>query len=209
MRLKENQEIRKMDIEGVDTLVWLKGDTGAFGSETDGPLFDWIEGKSHFLKYAKQFDTVVQAGGCCGMYPRFYSNYFKKVYTFEPDPNNFSCLDLNCIGEQFYKYNKGLSNTIRAGYLSNESRSNVGTHKVHENGEAIELITIDSLNLNCCDLIHLDVEGHETEVLEGAIETIKKFKPVIIVERNSGQKLLEELGYHRAHKLRMDSIFIL
>lgn len=49
------------------------------------------------------------------------------------------------------------------------------------------------------DLIKLDVEGHELEVLQGAVETIGRHKPVLIVESNDnfGQVVafLGALGY--------------
>jgi FkbM family methyltransferase len=46
------------------------------------------------------------------------------------------------------------------------------------------------------DLIKIDVEGHELEVLKGGIETIRRCKPVLIVENNEAQQeeILELLG---------------
>jgi len=46
----------------------------------------------------------------------------------------------------------------------------------------IQMVTIDDLGLNRADLIKLDVEGMELEVLEGAIKTIEKFRPVLHIE---------------------------
>ena len=42
-------------------------------------------------------------------------------------------------------------------------------------------LTIDSLHL-APNVIHLDVEGYELEVLNGAMKTIETFKPVIVSE---------------------------
>jgi hypothetical protein len=67
---------------------------------------------------------------------------------------------------------------------------------------------IDDLNLPSCDLIHLDVEGYEAAALQGAIETIKKFKPVVIIERDSGANVVTDLGYTKYKKLMMDSVYI-
>ena len=55
----------------------------------------------------------------------------------------------------------------------------------------IPQITIDSLNQNP-DLIHLDIEGYEGFALEGAVETIKRSKPMIVLETNN---LGESYGY--------------
>ncbi|MBK9337679.1 MAG: FkbM family methyltransferase [Lewinellaceae bacterium] len=50
------------------------------------------------------------------------------------------------------------------------------------------------------DLIKIDVEGHELEVLRGGLETIRRNKPVLLIEDNTEQraairKLLEATGY--------------
>lgn len=55
-------------------------------------------------------------------------------------------------------------------------------------GEVEQLmITIDSLKLKSCDFIKIDVEGSETLVLMGAIETIEKYRPAIFFEENYKQ----------------------
>jgi hypothetical protein len=41
---------------------------------------------------------------------------------------------------------------------------------------------IDDLNLECCDLIHLDIEGYELHALMGARNTIEKHQPLIVLE---------------------------
>ena len=47
------------------------------------------------------------------------------------------------------------------------------------------LQTIDSFKFANVDFIKIDVEGDEQFVLEGAIETLKKWKPVIVLEQNN------------------------
>jgi hypothetical protein len=54
-----------------------------------------------------------------------------------------------------------------------------------------QLYTIDSKRLdeftfNSIGLIKIDVEGWELEVLKGAVETINKYRPILLVEFTGG-----------------------
>ena len=59
--------------------------------------------------------------------------------------------------------------------------NNAGSQNVIGNG-IIPTMLIDDLNLPGCDLIQLDLEGYEFYALQGGIETIKKYNPVIVIE---------------------------
>ena len=45
-------------------------------------------------------------------------------------------------------------------------------------------MTVDSLDLPVCHLIKIDVEGMEREVLQGAEQTIRRFRPVLYMEND-------------------------
>ena len=69
--------------------------------------------------------------------------------------------------------------------------------QIGDGGEEIETITIDSLNLESCDYMKIDVEGFEPLVLIGAEQTIKKFKPTILFESNHkviSKEMAEKFG---------------
>lgn len=66
--------------------------------------------------------------------------------------------------------------------------------------EAVSIRKLDSLNFERLDLLKIDVEGMEEKVLLGAIETIKKYKPIIFIEFlksdvPSLRRQIENLGY--------------
>ena len=57
------------------------------------------------------------------------------------------------------------------------------------------VITIDSLNLQRLDFLKIDVQGLEIEVVKGAMETIKRCKPIIVVEANNPSEDWKFLPY--------------
>ena len=58
----------------------------------------------------------------------------------------------------------------------------------YEQGEAVEVVTIDSLNLTACRLIKMDIEGMEAEALQGAAKTIRRHRPALYVENERDDK---------------------
>lgn len=197
---------RQFDYQGIDNLYWIKTDTGAW----DGPLKDWqTSHKSKYEQYCKKFDVVVCAGGNQGMYPRLFSEMFKTVYTFEPDPLSFFCLVKNCQADNIVKIQCALGSSHQMIAVQRDpTMTNVGTHSVSQGGYIPQLM-IDDFEFHTVDLIQLDVEGYEYEVLKGAIRTITMFKPLIFVERSnpSIESILAPLGYNQVAVSCADTIY--
>lgn len=54
--------------------------------------------------------------------------------------------------------------------------------EVHSRSVDVPLITIDSLNLTEVVFVKIDVEGHEVRALRGAADTVRRDRPVLLVE---------------------------
>lgn len=159
-------------------------------------VFDTTLDLQQAYTWCRRFDTAVQAGGNMGVWPWKLSQRFRRVFTFEADCVCFPFLVKNLAGvKNVTAQNVALMD--RAGSVSvvTEDKDNLGAQYV-TTGDAVKAITIDSLDLDACDLIYLDIEGAEFRALEGAIETIKEFKPVIAVE---DKKLSERFGTPKGH----------
>jgi len=117
----------------------------------------------------------------------FLSKGVGKVYAFEPGSYNFLALSKNIkrnkAEDKIIPIQKVLSNRI--GTLSFYATGSRGSVALTGGNETIEGITLDSFvekeGLDRLDFIKLDVEGAELEVLEGAVEAIKKFKPKMAI----------------------------
>ncbi len=215
MNYSDQVEVRDVIVDGETNWMWIKGDTGAF----DGPMDDWLNHhKTNYTKYLTDTDVVVTAGTNCGMYARFYAKMFKHVYAFEPEPIAFHCMVNNCPYDNVVKLNAAVGNghgivgIRRAAPGGHEF--NVGMNQVVEPTEQyqIPMVTIDSLGLKNCNLIQLDVEGYEQYAIQGAINTIKQFQPVIIAERFGSpahQEAMErDLNYKFVGMSSMDAVYV-
>jgi FkbM family methyltransferase len=69
-------------------------------------------------------------------------------------------------------------------------------------GEDVPVITLDSLNLQRCHFIKVDVEGMERDVLRGAVRTVEQFKPILYIENDRAEKSaalvnqIDAMGYN-------------
>lgn len=126
-------------------------------------------------------NVCIQAGGNVGVWPKAFAKEFKTVYTFEPDPTNFRCLNLNVLEDNVIKIQGILGNDYGPVSLI-KFVENCGAHYVGTEKGNIPTFRIDDLNLNECDLIQLDIEGFEHIALRRAVYTIERFHPVIVVE---------------------------
>lgn len=148
------------------------------------------------LKLVAGRDTVVQAGGNCGVWPRALAPYFKRVITFEPDPANFTCLLHNTRGlPNVTQFNYALSDEVGRGVMDtpDHETNNCGALQfVPTDGGGIPTMRLDSLRVTPCDLLYLDIEGFELFALKGAYETIDRCRPVIALEDKG---LSDRYGY--------------
>ena len=172
------------------------------------------------LPHLKGRRICIQAGGCLGIWPLRLSQLFDRVITFEPEPTNYYCLQMNTAHlSNVEAHNAALGQ--RSGgsvHMKLTDIGNSGAHYAVPGGD-IPVVCIDDLDLDDVDLIYLDVEGYESQALRGAINTIKRCTPVIGVEDkrlnklhgsiSGAQWLVREFKYKSIGRpFKLDEIFI-
>ena len=184
-------------------------------------VFDDVQDIDLTMKYVEKAGVCVQAGGACGVWPMRYSQLFDRVYTFEPMAANHLCLIRNLEGiDNVGVLHNALSDTVSSGDMLFEKseKDNYGAVYFKPGAGDVTTKTIDSLGLGACDLIQLDIEGYEPEALKGAIDTIERFKPVIVLEEKplpqfahrdykEARYFIEGLGYKQVDAIKRDVIF--
>jgi len=138
---------------------------------------------------------AIDVGGNYGMYTFYASRRFFTCYTFEPLPyfepiykRGFK--NQNVVWRQVALSDKEKTAIMRMpvcdrGYSTIDTLNRL-ERKVDESDgiDNIEVKTnrLDNYEIGSVGFLKVDVEGHEQEVLHGAVETIRSSKPVILVE---------------------------
>jgi FkbM family methyltransferase len=72
-----------------------------------------------------------------------------------------------------------------------------------DDGDVVEMIAIDNLMLPACHMMKIDVEGMEKQVLDGARQTIMRFRPYLYVEDDRPDKHAELIATLMGLEYRM------
>ncbi|MDR0486257.1 MAG: FkbM family methyltransferase [Elusimicrobiota bacterium] len=134
-------------------------------------------------------NNIIDAGAFIGDSALVFSQYTdKKIYAFEPSANNYHLLlktiELNSMSGKIIPINKGISGGSEKLFISDNTSSSCLSKEYIEGAMQIETTALDSFvkenNLDI-GLIKTDVEGFEMNLLNGAQETIKAQRPVMLI----------------------------
>ena len=133
---------------------------------------------------------AIDAGANIGTYTYFLRKHAKRVYAFEPNPTLAD--KLIRLFPKVIVRNLALSD--KAGQVVLKMPIDASGNELHElssiaqtfSGRTrdfpIQSVTIDSERFDNIGFLKVDVEQHEREVLRGAMETIKRCRPIILTE---------------------------
>jgi len=168
-----------------------------------------------FLRqYLKKGMVFIDVGAHIGLYTIFAAPLIGKqgkIFSFEPSNREFKILKKNtkrmkgvtALRLALSDSNKDKTLHIADDYHSGHNTIEQFTYPETKtvSSEEVPAITLDEFssghNLTRLDVLKIDVEGHESSVIDGGLKTIKKFRPLIIIEVSDYTPLqqLEKLGY--------------
>ena len=157
---------------------------------------------------------LIDCGANFGFYSLFVASLSKenKVFSIEASPSTFKNLLRNINLNKFKNIqvlNYAVSNQNNSELSLAESENDWESSVSHKNfnilnSTKIQTIKLDSLlkefNNEIFDfslIIKLDVEGHEWNAIEGALQIIKTYSPLIIIEFS---KFINEANYESIEK---------
>ena len=165
------------------------------------------------IDYITTDHVVVDIGAYVGVHTIHMSHLAKKVYAFEPQRLVGKCLaqtiqDNDCLNNVVLN-NVGLysKKCLMKFVTDNDGDASVSLYRKRKflYEYHVKMYKLDDFNLDQCDLIKLDAEGSEFEVLAGAMETIEKFHPIIIIEvwrTISRFNKLKEFAYNAGYDIK-------
>jgi FkbM family methyltransferase len=181
------------------------------------------------FEYVKTWDCAVDLGAHVGIFSRHFAQRFKEVVAFEPTAETRQCLEKNvpanvrivpyACGDReadvaFRRHIKNSGGTEMA--LSSRPDTSAFEHYT------VRMITLDSLELHGVGLVKIDIQGAEPLALRGAEETLRRCKPVVLIEEKpfggkgasgsvehikESRDILLSYGYREGEKVGADRIY--
>ena len=156
-----------------------------------------------------------------------------KIWAFEPNAENYKCAKITTYINDINNVeliNAGLGKRKEMLVMLTSDKNGQacgGASKIltHETGnisggtQAVQMVTIDETISpdRKVSIIQLDVEGHEKQALSGALKTIRRCLPIIVVEAYPQSTLLESdwfsenilvLGYQITESIHGNAVLI-
>ena len=167
--------------------------------------------------YGKCGGVMIDVGANIGNHSIYftYRNIFRQIIAYEAIESTYKILTTNVKINRFTTKidcrNKGVGSHNGYALINKMDDNNIGgTSITHGNGD-IEVITLDYEMIEDVSFLKVDVEGFECEVIKGALQTIERYNPVLMVEIHEADtmnteyiiNLLNDRGYQY---MRLDEI---
>lgn len=161
--------------------------------------------KMHCMRERRR--VAIDGGAHVGSWTVLMAGYFDHVVAFEPCRESFEMLCHN-VGslpgpvsvEVHQKALMDAEGKVNV-HPPKPSRQTLTARQVTQSKDGgVEAVTIDSFNHTDVDLIKLDLEGAELLALIGAMDTIKRCHPFLVIEFNN---LFDRFGYKEVDMLLM------
>jgi FkbM family methyltransferase len=147
-----------------------------------------------FERHVEPGTVVVEVGAHIGTHTVPISRLvgpWGRVYAFEPQRKIYRELHHNLAlngitNAVLLRYAVGAGET-RIIEMNPATGGNEGGTGVGQGGDRAELRALDGFGFERVSLLKIDVEGYENEVLEGAVDTIRRNRPVVVIEIAGGE----------------------
>ena len=168
--------------------------------EKGGPAEYQYKVRDRSVELCKNKRVALDIGANVGLWTRSLVKNFQQVIAFEPVALFHECLSKNVVASNLQLESVALGDKNTTATM-NITEGNTGhTHIDPESmGQGDTLVkTLDSFNFENVDYIKMDCEGFEYRVIQGGLETIKRCRPVVVIEQKPHDMYSKEYGQFAA-----------
>ena len=144
--------------------------------------------------------TALDIGANVGLWSRDLVDNFAKVVAFEPVAVFRECLEKNVTGANFFISPLALGDhDTQATMIITEGNSGHSHLDPATLGTGdVQVVKLDNLNIEDADYIKIDCEGYEYRVLQGAEQTVKRCRPIMVIEQKPHAAYSKDYGQFAA-----------
>lgn len=165
-----------------------------------GPAEYQLPVRRRSIELCAKRGTALDVGANVGLWSRDLTKYFARVIAFEPVAIFRECLERNVSGTNFVVSPLALGDKDTQATMiiteGNTGHSHLDPTKMGTGD--VQVVRLDNLNMTDVDYIKIDCEGYEYRVLQGAEQTIKRCRPVVVVEQKPHDAYSKDYGQFAA-----------
>jgi FkbM family methyltransferase len=152
------------------------------------------------IELCKNRVLALDIGANVGLWSRDFVGSFKRVIAFEPVALFRECLEHNVQGTNFEVQPIALGDQDTQGTMiiteDNSGHSHLDPATMGSGN--VKVVRLDTLNFDDVSYIKIDCEGYEYRILQGAEQTIRRCRPVIVIEQKPHDAYSKQYGQFAA-----------
>ena len=143
---------------------------------------------------------ALDIGANVGLWSRDFVGSFARVIAFEPVAVFRECLEHNVQGKNFEVQPIALGDQDTQGTMiiteDNSGHSHLDPATMGTGN--VQVVRLDTLNFHDVSYIKIDSEGYEYRILQGSEQTIRRCRPVIVIEQKPHDAYSKQYGQFAA-----------
>jgi FkbM family methyltransferase len=155
------------------------------------------------IDLCKNRDLALDIGANVGLWSRDFVGSFARVIAFEPVALFRECLEHNVQGTNFEVQPIALGDQDTQGTMiiteDNSGHSHLDPATMGTGN--VKVVRLDTLNFDDVSYMKIDCEGYEYRILQGAEQTIRRCRPVVVIEQKPHDAYSKQYGQFAAVEL--------
>lgn len=149
----------------------------------DGRLCYQLHKYDEAMKSVAQRRVAVDVGAHVGFWSYWMAQDFEALHAFEPLASHRECWLANMPARPGVTLHPEALGAAPGAVGLFETVENSGNTRIDVRPGGVPVVRLDDVDLPIVDFLKVDCEGYEAFVIEGAVETLRRCRPAVLVEQ--------------------------